>query len=418
MSFAIAILGLLVLIFIHEMGHFTAAKLVGMRALAFTIGFPPIIASRRRGDTDYRIGLVPLGGYVTIPGMLRPEADDLYAVDALLDRPDALDPVKGMELSEAVDEYRLRIGRGNHDGAALSLARIRTALADCDESLTDTDRSKIAKNLDRVEQALDPRSYWRSTRTQRLIVIVAGPFMNVVACFVILVGLFLTGVPHSTSTVASVVQPSPAYSAGLKHDDQVLTVNGKHLTPTEAHNVILATHGKPVQLTIKRDGKVIKLPAERTKLIDGDYRLGFSFGTTPVSYSLFHAVPMATSDMWALTTGTLGALGHIVTPAGRAQLHSVVGITRESSTAVNDGYADYLSLLAFISLSLAIFNMLPFLPLDGGHVLMIALEKVRGRAVSRSVFERISAVGIVLMVIVFAIGLQNDIGSLITTQPR
>ena len=111
------------------------------------------------------------------------------------------------------------------------------------------------------------------------------------------------------------------------------------------------------------------------------------------SYPLLSAVPKSTSQMWALTTGTIGALGRVVTPQGRAQLHSVVGITRYSADAVDTGYADYLSILAFISLSLAIFNLLPFLPLDGGHVLMIALEKVRGRAVSRAVFERISAVG-------------------------
>ena len=122
--------------------------------------------------------------------------------------------------------------------------------------------------------------------------------------------------------------------------------------------------------------------------------------------------------MWALTTGTIGALGRVVTPQGRAQLHSVVGITRYSADAVDTGYADYLSILAFISLSLAIFNLLPFLPLDGGHVLMIALEKVRGRAVFRAVFERISAVGIALMLEFVAIGLQNDLGSLITTGPH
>ncbi len=415
MNFAIAILGLLLLIFIHELGHFGAAKLVGMRALAFTIGFPPIIAGKKHGDTDYRIGLIPLGGYVTIPGMLRPEADDLYAIEDVLDRPDQLDPESGMRLSQAVDEFRLMISRGKHDDAGVALERVRAAVAGCDAELTDADRRKIAKNLDRVEQALDPRSYWRSSRRNRLIVILAGPFMNVVACFVILVGLFVTGVPEATKTVASVVNPSPAHSAGLKTDDTIVTVNGRKLTPDQAHTAILASKGGLVQLTIERDGKLIKLPATHTKKIDGDYRLGFSFGVHPVSHSIVEAPQMATSQMWALTTGTLGALGNVVTPQGRAQLHSVVGITQVSADAVDYGISSYLSILAFISLSLAIFNLLPFLPLDGGHVLMIALEKVRGRAVSRSVFERVSAVGIALMLVAFVIGLQNDLGGLITT---
>ena len=92
--------------------------------------------------------------------------------------------------------------------------------------------------------------------------------------------------------------------------------------------------------------------------------------------------------MWSLTTGTIGALGNVVTPQGRAQLHSVVGITRYSADAVDYGISSYLSILAFISLSLAIFNLLPFLPLDGGTLLMIVLEKIRGRAVSQAAFGR------------------------------
>jgi regulator of sigma E protease len=418
MSFAIAILGLLFLIFIHELGHFGAAKLVGMRALNFTIGFPPIIAGKRWGDTEYRIGLIPLGGYVKIPGMLRPEGDDLYAIDDVLERPDALDPAEGLELSDAVEEFRSRINRNRHDEAAESLERVRAAVQVCDHSLTPADRRRIARNLSRVEEALDPRSYWRSSRTNRLIVILAGPFMNVVACFVILVGLFITGVPTASNDVHSVLYPSPAAKAGLKPGDRVLTINGRNLSPTQAHNVIVASHGKPVQLTVLRNGHTVKLRPERTRVIQGTYRLGFAFGTRQVTYPVASAVPRATSQMWALTTGTLGALGRVVTPQGRAQLHSVVGITRYSADAVDTGYADYLSILAFISLSLAIFNLLPFLPLDGGHVLMIALEKVRGRAVSRAVFERISAVGIALMLVAFAIGLQNDLGSLITTGPH
>jgi regulator of sigma E protease len=417
-SFAIAILGLLLLIFIHELGHFGAAKLVGMRALNFTIGFPPILVGKRWGDTEYRIGLIPLGGYVKIPGMLRPEGDDLYAIDDVLERPDALDPAEGLELSDAVEEFRSRINRNRHDEAAESLERVRAAVQVCDHSLTPADRRRIQRNLSRVEEALDPRSYWRSSRTNRLIVILAGPFMNVVACFVILVGLFITGVPAATKTVASVVSPSPAASAGLKPGDTIVSVNGRHLTPDQAHNVILASNGGIVRLAVERHGREIQLPPTHTKKIDGDYRLGFSFGVAPVRHSVFTAPGMATSQMWALTTGTLGALGRVVTPQGRAQLHSVVGITRYSADAVDTGYADYLSILAFISLSLAIFNLLPFLPLDGGHVLMIALEKLRGRAVSRAVFERISAVGIALMLVAFAIGLQNDLGSLITTGPH
>ena len=135
-------------------------------------------------------------------------------------------------------------------------------------------------------------------------------------------------------------------------------------------------------------------------------------------YAVVHAPTFAASEMWTLTTGTVGALADVVTPSGRSQLHSTVGIVRVSAQAEQAGATDYLVLLAFISLSLAIFNLLPFLPLDGGHILMIALERIRGRMVSRAVFERVSVLGIMLMALLFVVGLQNDLSSILNTQPQ
>jgi regulator of sigma E protease len=153
-------------------------------------------------------------------------------------------------------------------------------------------------------------------------------------------------------------------------------------------------------------------------VIDGAYRLGFQFGTVNRPYSVTHAPSFAASEMWTLTSGTVRALADVVTPHGRSQLHSTVGIVRVSAQAEEAGATDYLVLLAFISLSLAIFNLLPFLPLDGGHILMVALERIRGRMVSRAVFERVSVLGIMLMALLFVVGLQNDLSSILNTQPH
>jgi len=89
-SYFVAIAGLLILILVHEAGHFVAAKAVGMRAIRFSIGFPPLIARRQIGDTEYALGAIPLGGYVKIPGMNRPEAGDLWEIGDLLDRSESL----------------------------------------------------------------------------------------------------------------------------------------------------------------------------------------------------------------------------------------------------------------------------------------------------------------------------------------
>jgi regulator of sigma E protease len=173
-------------------------------------------------------------------------------------------------------------------------------------------------------------------------------------------------------------------------------------------------------VVIRRAGRRLVLPPVRTQVIDGSYKLGFEFdvAVTTRSHPPLASLALAWDDMSRLTTGTLGAIGDVVTPHGRSQLHSAVGIVSVSADEARHGVGYYLTVLAYVSLSLAIFNLLPFLPLDGGHVFLIALERVRGRMVSRAVFERISAVGIALMLAVFVIGLQNDLGQLISPGSR
>ena len=218
--------------------------------------------------------------------------------------------------------------------------------------------------------------------------------------------------------VAAVIAQSPADRAGLHPGDRLLAVNGKPLPPLKVRDAIEQSHGAPITVTVSRHGRRIVLGPVHTKVIDGSYRLGFSFQAGLRKYSFLEAPVASASFMWDLTTGTASALADVVTPQGRSQLHSTVGIVRYSADAADAGTPFYLTLLAYISLSLAIFNLLPFLPLDGGHVFMIVLEKLRGRMVSRAVFERISVLGIALMVLVFLIGLQNDLAGILSPPAR
>jgi regulator of sigma E protease len=419
-SYAIAILGLLFLVLMHELGHFSAAKAVGMRALHFSLGFPPAIARKQIGDTEYRIGAIPLGGYVKIPGMLRPEPDDLYAVDDLLDRSEELPTDRAGAIGVAVDDARRSLSRGRWDDARADLARLRTTVEDASDSVSAAERRRVDRSIRRVEEALDPRSYWRSTRVRRLIVITAGPAMNVLTCFVILTGVAILGRPEATvvNRVQSIELGSPAIKAGLKPGDRLVSVDGVRGDVSRMRRVIEASNGGTVRLVVERNGHTVALRPVHTRLEDGAYRLGFVFDAsiTTRGHPVTAAPAMAWHDMARLTTGTLGAIADVVTPQGRSQLHSAVGIVSVSAQEVHYGAGYYLTLLAYVSLSLAIFNLLPFLPLDGGHVLMIALERLRGRMVSRAVFERVSVVGIAVMLIVFVIGLQNDLGQLITTR--
>jgi regulator of sigma E protease len=421
MSVLVAIAGLLLLVAVHEAGHFSAAKLTGMRALRFYLGFPPAIVKRRFGDTEYGIGAIPLGGFVKIPGMLRPEPGDLYDIDDLLERAEGLSDDEATAIGVALDEVRRHLGQGRHDAALAALPELRAAVERAAPPLSESQRRRATRSIDRIEENLDPRAYWRCSRGRRLAVIAAGPAANVVACFFILWGVAIHGRPDGSvlsRDVAAVIAGSPADSAGLKPGDRLLAVDGHSLPPLRVRAAIEQSHGRAVTVTVDRRGRRIVLGPVHTKLIDGSYRLGFSFQAGLKKYSFVEAPVASASFMWDLTTGTASALADVVTPQGRSQLHSTVGIVRYSADAADAGTPFYLTLLAYISLSLAIFNLLPFLPLDGGHIFLIALEKIRGRMVSRVVFERVSVLGIALMVLVFLIGLQNDLSGILTPSAR
>lgn len=413
MTYVIAIAGLLVLVLLHELGHFAACKAVGMRALRFSLGFPPGVIRHVFGDTEYVIGAIPLGGYVKIPGMLRPEPADLIEVDDLLERTEGLAEADGVRIAGALEESGRTLQRGRADAAGAALDELEAAV-DAAEAVPDRRRRRVGRSLSRVRESLDERSYWRSTRGRRLAVIVAGPAANVLVCFVLLAALAVTGQPGpESSSVQSVLAGFPAQRAGLMAGDTVLSVNGVHGGPLRLRSAIMHSHGRPVTLVVRRDGRRLTLRSEPSRLDQGAYRMGFEFGQAVVSHSVWNAPGIAVSQMWRLTDGTFGALANLTSSQGRSQLHSTVGIVRYSAVAAADGTPYYLTLLAYISLSLAIFNLLPFLPLDGGHVLLIVVERLRGgRTLSRSAFERISAIGIVLVLAVFVIGLQNDINSL------
>jgi regulator of sigma E protease len=423
MTIGLAILGLMVLIVLHELGHYSAAKATGMRVVRFFLFFPPTLVSRRFGETEYGIGAIPLGGYVKIPGMLRPEPSDLWEVEDLLERDDRLPPERAGAISEALDDARRELARGRTDAALEAVERLGGELDASGEWLADRGLRRARRAVDRVAESLDPRSYWRSPIRSRLLVIAAGPIANVLVAFALLAGVAMTGKPQPAipiTVVAAVQEGSPAAHAGLRAGDRIVRIDGRAGGSEAFRQAIQDSRGNPVTVTVRRDGRLVTLTPQAPHEVDGALRLGFIFGSklAPTKeYGPIGAFRVAATDMWRMTTGTFTALGDIGSSQGRSQLSGPIGIVRYSADAADIGAPYYLTLAALVSLSLAIFNLLPFLPLDGGHIALLALEKLRGRAISRTAFERVSAIGIALMLVVFVIGLQNDIGGLTGTGP-
>jgi regulator of sigma E protease len=353
-SWVLAFLGFAVLIILHELGHFTAAKAVGMRVERFSLFFPPLLGRVRRGETEYAIGAIPLGGYVKITGM---------------------------------------------------------------------------NPAEEIPPDVAHRAYFRQPVWKRIVVIGAGPAVNIVLALVLLVGyLLIWGTPNVTATneVEALSKGSPAANV-LQVGDRVVAVDGKRGGPEVLRDQV-STHTcagaasdgctaqEPARVTIVRDGR------ERTVAITPRYDaqlerplLGFSYGTNrtfePVG-GVGDAVTTSLDQMWYVTTATVKTIAGIFDAEKREQISGVVGSYETTRQAITLSTDRAVFLLAVISLSLGIINLFPFLPLDGGHIFWAVAEKVRGKAIPFSVMERAGFVGFALVLALFVVGLTNDIGRL------
>jgi regulator of sigma E protease len=401
-SIAIAIGGLALLVLVHELGHFLAARAVGMRPRKFYVFFPPALVKTTRGGIEYGLGSIPLGGYVKIPGMHRPAAGD---VDAHFGR--ALDesPWLGRHAAEVKDALQ----REDHAGASAALAELTAAVERAD--LGEAARRSAEKGIADLDDALSRDAYWRAPAWKRITVIFAGPFANLAFAVAMLAVVFSLGVPgDATPTVDEVTPGSPAAGAGLVEGDVIVAVSGQ---PTSEFDDISArirgSQGRPLTLTVERDGDTVELGPVQAQLIEGRYRIGFVPEQELVTYGPGAALAKAFEQTGEVTVAIGKSLGGIVTGSSRDDVSSAVGIVEQSSQVIEAGLRYYLGVLALISLSLALLNLLPLLPLDGGHIAFSIAEKIRGRAIPRVAYERASVVGIALVIMLFFIGLSNDI---------
>jgi regulator of sigma E protease len=221
----------------------------------------------------------------------------------------------------------------------------------------------------------------------------------------------MAGGGKATARVGSVVTGEPAMSAGLQPGDKIVAINSVIVnSPSQIPDRISNSEGAKLELLVQRHGELKTLKPVSARKRDGVYRLGFTLdgeGLSPPS-AFWNSIKL-TGEV----TKQIGvSLGNLVHGEGRKDISSPVGIVQGSSSALNEGVQNYLWVLGLISLSLALLNLLPLLPLDGGHIVFSIVEGIRGRAVKREIYERVSAVGIFLVVLLFFVGLSNDIGRL------
>jgi regulator of sigma E protease len=405
MTWVTVIVGLLFLVFVHELGHFSVALAVGMRPRSFYVGFPPALVKVRRNGIEYGIGAIPLGGFARLPGMYRPAGRDLEAAmaPALQERP---------ELAVPVQRVRRALDAGDLDGARTAVPALRAAVESA--SLSAGARRAAERGVRDVDEGTGTDAYWRQPTWKRMAAIVAGPAANVLMAFLIFTVVYATGAPTSlpTAKVATVETNTPAAAAGLQPGDRVIAVDGHQAKTFEGiSRLIRASDGRPITLTVERGGHTLTLGPRKTVRLGGRWIWGFTPSAKVVSYPVGHSARLAADDCWQVVSGTVKALSGLFGGHKHGQLTSTVGIVRVSAAALREGFNWYLQIVGLVSMSLAIFNLLPFLPLDGGHILFSAIEAVRRRALAREVYERVSVVGFALIILIWVIALQHDLGA-------
>jgi regulator of sigma E protease len=354
MSWLWVFVGFCLLIILHEAGHFFAAKATGMRVERFFLFFGPTIWSVKRGETESGMKAIPLGGYVKITGM-NPEEE--------------------------------------------------------------------------VPPEHEANAYFRKPVWKRIVVVAAGPAVNIVLAFAILFGVYwVNGHERIDQTVGEVKKGSPAAKV-LVPGDEIVAVDGNRYARLDTEDrlirfgKVVSSHecaGKqvdgcvaatPVELQVRRDGQ-LKTISVRPRY-DGEAKralVGFSYGAEQIDVGAGTAAGDAGDAIWELASGTVHVFTHLFESEQRLQVSGVVGISDVGHQVIEKGLERALLLLALVSLSLGLVNLLPILPLDGGHIFWALVEKLRGRPVSLRVMERATMLGIALVLMLFFLGLSNDIG--------
>ncbi len=415
-----------VLVFVHELGHFLAAKRVGIRVLKFQLGFNPTIASVRRGDTEYSIGALPLGGYVKMAGD-SPEdgltgADDEFLSKSKWERFQVLIMGPTMNLALAVvltavvlyqgaerlayEDQPVVVGVVTADSPAARIGILPgdriVSVADRDVPTWEDFYMAVGTRANRELPIRFARRGEELTRNVTPLSVERGRF-----------DIGEIGVlPNVHPRIRAVVKGEPAESAGLLANDQVIAVNGEPITfGAHLREAIAKRPEQQIVLSILRNGTPMDVPATPARR-GTDGRLGIEIAdeTVSVKPGVLGAARMSVEKnveysglifetVWGLLTGQTSP----------KQLMGPVAIAQLSGESAQLGWIALFALMAQISLNLGLLNLLPIPILDGGHILIMALEGLARRDFSTKLKEKMLLAGFVVLMMLMVTVIYNDL---------
>lgn len=414
-----------VMILVHEWGHFIAAKAFGVRVLVFSIGFGPRLWGRTRGATDYRVSALPLGGYVKMAGD-NPAEERSGTPDEFLSRPRwqralivVAGPVMNVVMALALIAA-IFLFVGIPHPAHLDLPPVIRGVA--------KDSAAARAGLQAGDRILElngrPTPTWEACQAALRSVPAGGAVRLLVERAPGRLELALPwappedpygtlGFPQMRAVIDSVAPGMPADRAGIKPGDEVVAVNGRPIGVwPEFVEAIRTSRGEPQQLVVRRGDAEVSLEVRPVQSDASTWRIGV-VNRVEWAYrrpGLVAAVGEAARVNGSLSRQILGVVAHLfVGKASIREMQGVIGIARESGQAAKKGPTELAQLTAVISLNLAILNLLPIPILDGGHILLLAIEGIRRRDLSLKVKERIVQVGLVFLLFIFVIVMYNDV---------
>lgn len=425
------VLGVMVLV--HEWGHFIVAKSFGVRVDIFSIGFGTRLWGFKRGDTDYRLSALPLGGYVKMAGD-NPLEERKGDPDEFLSKPRwqrVLIALAGPAMNILLS-ILLVAGiyvRGSKQPAFLDRPMILVGV------LQDSPAQKAGlmpgDRIVSVNGVSNPT--WDRAQLE-LMSTLPGHSLSIVAerngqqlSFSVPAGPSVEdvfGYPQDHLNVSSVSPGTPAERSGLKAGDVILAVNGITLANGAEFPPIVdksqSQHPQPVELEVQRDGRTLQVQISPQEVTAPNGARRWQIGVLRTGDLVDRRLSLGGAIVESVGMNALMArqIFYVVVELFRGnvslkQLEGPLGIARESGRAAREGPAELLSLMAMIGVNLAVLNLLPIPPLDGGHILLLFIEGTIRRDLSVRVKERFVTVSMVFLLLVFAIVMYNDVLRLI-----
>ena len=425
------VLGIMVLV--HEWGHFIVAKAFGVRVEIFSIGFGTRIWGRKRGDTDYRISALPLGGYVKMAGD-NPLEDRKGDPDEFLSKPrwqrvlialagPAMNIILSIVLIAGIYMH------GSKEPAYLGQPMVLAGV------LPDSTAQKAGlaagDHIVKINNVSDPT--WDRAGLE-LMSTLPGHTLSVVVdrggqqiSLSVPTGQSMEavyGFPTNRLIIGSVTSGMPAERSGMKEGDEVLKVNGEPLASgAEFPTLVSQSQGRPLDLENPARGDRgtmhVEVRPQQVGIVNGVARWQIGVGLQ-IGEMVDRRLPFGAAIVESIGMNALMGrqIAFVVVELFRGnislkQLEGPLGIARESGRAARQGPAELLRLMAMIGVNLAILNLLPIPPLDGGHILLLFIEGTIRRDLSIRVKERFVTVSMVFLLLVFAIVMYNDVLRLI-----